>query len=252
MIDFSENMRAFTDRLKASIDDRADSLANTHEATTNLLDAARMFMVDVAHEHEARTEAVNDFMSRSHADRCETVKAMRETHAEELAAMSDEMRRMLDENMKSRTEYVADFMATSHADRCETARAMRDNHREEFATMREELHQTLDDANKTRLETVGMMRKTFQDAQVALATDLRAASTTWRQFAARRDQPTPRPAPTPVIEVVTAAPKAAAPRAAAPKTSHPQKAARQESVPDHPKGHRVTKPHRNARPRASS
>jgi hypothetical protein len=122
----------------------------------------------------------------SHADRCETVKAMRQTHREELAAMGDEMRRMLDETTKARVEDVADFLATSHADRCEAAQAMRDNHRAELAVMSDELHQMLDDSNKMRLETVGTMRKTFQAAQQALASDLRGAAMTWRQFAASR------------------------------------------------------------------
>jgi predicted nucleic acid-binding Zn ribbon protein len=186
MADFTESMTAFTNRLKASIDDRTESLANTHQATTDLLDAARNFMEDVALGHELRADEIQAFLSKSHANRCETVQAMREMHCEELAAMSAEMRRMLDENMKSRTEYVADFMATSHADRCEAAQAMRDNHREELAAMSDELHQMLDDSNKMRLETVGTMRKTFQAAQQALASDLRGAAMTWRQFAASR------------------------------------------------------------------
>jgi hypothetical protein len=189
MADFSENMKAFTDRLKTSIDDRAESLANTHQATTDLLDAARMFMNNVAVEHEARAESVNDFMARSHADRAESVKAMRDMHCEELAATSDEMRRMLDENMTTRAKYVAEFMTTSHANRCETAQAMRDNHREELAAMSDELHHTLDEANKMRLETVGAMRKTFQEARQTLATDLQDAANTWRQFAARSPGP---------------------------------------------------------------
>jgi hypothetical protein len=179
-------MKAFTDRLKSSIDERTESLANTHQATTDLLDAARMFMDSVAIEHDARAEYVNDFMSKSHADRCETVQAMRETHRDELAAMSDEMRRMLDEDMKTRIDYVTDFMTTSHAYRIETTKAMRDNHREELAAMSDELHHALDEANQTRLATVGAMRKSFQAAQHALATDLKGAAMTWRQFAASR------------------------------------------------------------------
>jgi hypothetical protein len=186
MADFNENMQAFTGRLKASIDDRAESLSNIHQATTDLIDAARMFMDDVALGHELRADEINAFMAKSHADRCETVQAMRESHRDELAAMSDDMRRMLDENMKARTESIGDFMTTSRAERLETAQAMRDNHREQLAMMSEELHHSLDEANKTRLETVGMMRKTFQDARHSLATDLKAASMTWRQFAASR------------------------------------------------------------------
>ena len=186
MADFTESMKAFTDRLQASIDDRTESLANTHQATTDLLGAARSFMENVAFEHEARAESVNNFMAKSHADRCESVQAMRDMHRDELAAMSDEMRRMLDENMKTRTDYMADFMTTSHAHRCETAQAMRDNHRSELAAMSEELRDTLEEANKMRLETVGAMRKSFQTAQQGLANDLKNAAMTWRQFAASR------------------------------------------------------------------
>ncbi len=186
MADFAENMKAFTDRLQASIDDRTESLENVRQATTDLLDSARMLMESISTEHEARADYVNDFMARSHADRCETVQAMQKMHRDDLAAMSDEMRRMLDENMKTRCDYVADFMSTSRADRLETAQAMRDNHREQLASMSEELHRTLDEANAMRLETVGTMRKTFQDAQHALKADLHGAAMTWRQFAASR------------------------------------------------------------------
>jgi hypothetical protein len=186
MADFQENMKAFTGRLQASIDDRAESLAGVHQATTDLLDAARMFMDDLALGSELRGDEIQAFMAKSHADRTESVQAIREMHREDLAAMSDEMRRMLDENMKTRIDYVADFMTTSRADRLEMAQAMRDNHREQLSAMSDGLHQMLDEANKQRLETVGMMRKTFQDARHELATDLKAASTTWRQFAASR------------------------------------------------------------------
>jgi hypothetical protein len=186
MADFTENMKSFTDRLKVSIDDRTESLASTHQATTDLLDAARMFMDDVALGHELRADEIQAFMAKSHADRAETVKAMRDMHCEELAAMSAEMRTRLDENMRSRVEYVADFLTTSHNDRCEAAQAMHEKHREELDAMSQELHHSLDDANKMRLETVGAMLKTFQDAQHSLATDLRGAAMTWRQFAASR------------------------------------------------------------------
>jgi hypothetical protein len=186
MADFTESMKAFTDRLKASIDDRSESLANTQQATTDLLDAARMFMDNVAFEHEARAEYVNDFMAKSHLDRCETVQAIRDKHRDELAAMSDELRQMLDENMKTRIDDVADFMMTSRAERLESAQAMRENHRSQLNAMSEELRHTLDEANQMRLETVGLMRKSFQDAQHALATDLKGAAMTWRQFAASR------------------------------------------------------------------
>lgn len=253
MADFTESMKAFTDRLMSSIDERGESLANTHQATTDLLNAARMFMNDVATEHEARAASVNEFMAKSHADRAETVQAMRDMHRDDLAAMSAEMRRMLDEDVKSRTEYVADFMATSHTNRCETARLMRDNHREELAAMRDELHHTLEAANKTRLETVGAMRKTFQDARSALSSDLRAASTTWRQFASGRHQmtsrpaPTPEPQPEPIVEVAATASRASHSRMAAPAMETAK-----ESTPDRPKARRGAQPHRTARSRASS
>jgi hypothetical protein len=186
MASFSDNMMAFTDRLKASIDDRAESLAGIRQDTADLIDTARKFMDDVALGHELRADEINAFLAKSHADRCEMVQAMREMHRDELASMSDEMRRMLDENRKSRCESVADFMSTSRADRLESAKAMHDCHRAELDAMSEELHHRLDDANKSRLETVGMMRKTFQEAQHSLATDLRSASTTWREFVASR------------------------------------------------------------------
>lgn len=186
MADFQENMKAFTGRLKASIDDRAESLAGVHEATTSLLDSARMFLENVADEHQARAEAVHAFMARSHADRAEAVNAMRQSHRESFTAMADAMHRSLDEQRKDRTEFVGEFISTSRADRLETAQAMRDNHREQLATMAEELNRALDQANHDRLETVGAMRRSFQDARQALATDLREAATAWRQFASSR------------------------------------------------------------------
>ncbi len=104
MADFTESMKAFTDRLKSSIDDRGDSLARVHQATTDLLDGARDFLENVSLEHQARAEHVHAFMSASRAHRCETVNAMRESHRESLAAMSDEMHRTLDEATQSRVE----------------------------------------------------------------------------------------------------------------------------------------------------
>jgi hypothetical protein len=186
MADFNESMKTFTDRLQASIDDRTESLGSIHQATTDLLDSARSFMEDVALGHELRTDEIQAFMARSRADRCETVQAMREMHRGDLAAMSDEMRRMLDETTTARVEFVNAFMTTSRADRLETARAMRDNHRDQLAAMSEELRATLDEANTMRRETVGAMRKSFQVAQRALANDLKGAAMTWREFAASR------------------------------------------------------------------
>jgi DNA-binding TFAR19-related protein (PDSD5 family) len=186
MADFTESMKAFTDRLKSSIDERGESLANIHQATTDLLGGARDFLENVALEHSTRAEQVHAFMSSSRANREETVKAMRDSHCESLAAMSDEMHRALDEATKSRVEEVKSFMSASHAYRCETSKAMRDSHREELAAMSDELHHTLDEANKSRLETVGMMRSTFKAAQNELATDLRDAAKAWREFAASR------------------------------------------------------------------
>jgi hypothetical protein len=186
MADFTESMKAFTDRLKSSIDDRDDSLARVHQATHDLLDGAREFLENVSLEHEARAEHVHAFMSNSRAHREETVKAMRDNHRESLAAMSDEMHHALEEGTKARIEEVNAFMTASHAHRCETSKAMRDAHREELATMSENLHHALDEANKTRLETVGMMRDTFKAARTELASDLRGASKAWREFAASR------------------------------------------------------------------
>ena len=187
MADFTESMKAFTDRLKSSIDDRGESLAHIHQATTDLLEGARGFLENISLEHDARAEQVHTFMANNRASRRETVGAMRDAHRESLAAMSDEMRRSLDEATKSRVEEVNAFMATSHATRCETSQAMRDGHREELAAMREELHHTLDEANKGRLEAVGMMRETFQAARQELAADLGNAAKAWRDFAGRRN-----------------------------------------------------------------
>ena len=186
MANFEESMKAFTGRLKASIDDRTDSLADMRQATNDLIDAARMFMDSVAIEHDARAEAINAFMAKSHADRHTYVSNMREMHRDELAAMSESMHEMLDENMKERNEYVRDFMSTSREDRLTASKAMRDAHREQLAMMSEQLRESLDEANRDRMETVGAMRDTFQTAQKALASDLKAASMTWRTFAASR------------------------------------------------------------------
>jgi uncharacterized FlaG/YvyC family protein len=186
MANFTDGMTAFTVRLKASIDDRGESLARVHQSTTDLLDGAREFLENVSLEHDARAEEVHAFMSSSRTHRCETVKAMLDNHRESLAAMSDEMHRALDEATKSRVEEVNAFLTASHADRCETTQAMRDKHRDELAAMSEELHHTLDEANKHRLETVGMMRTSFQTARNELASDLRGASKAWRDFASSR------------------------------------------------------------------
>ena len=186
MADFTESMKAFTDRLKSSIDDRGESLARVHQATTDLLDGAREFLENVSLEHDARAEQVHAFMSDSRAHRCETVKAMLDSHRENLATMSEELHNTLDQATKSRVEEMNAFMSASHAHRCETSKAMRDSHREELAMMSEELHHTLDQANKGRLEAVGMMRDTFRTARTELATDLRNASNAWREFAASR------------------------------------------------------------------
>jgi len=196
MADFTESMKAFTDRLRASIDDRDESLAHVHQATTDLLGAARTFLDNVGLENELRAEQVHAFMSNSRANRCETVKAMRDAHREGLAAMSDEMHRSLDEATKGRVEEVNAFMTASHAHRCETAKAMRDAHREELDSMREGLHHTLDEANKGRLEAVDMMRKTFETARHELASDLRDAAKAWREFASNRHAaPAPESSP---------------------------------------------------------
>jgi gas vesicle protein len=194
MAAFTVNMKAFTDRLKSSIEDRDESLASVRQATTDLLDGARNFLDNVALEHDARAEYVHTFMSSTRANREETVKAMRDSHCESLAAMSDEMHRTLDAATKSRVEEVNAFMATSHADRCASSKAMRDSHKEELAAMSEELHQTLDEANRARLEAVGMMRDTFQTARAELSSDLRDAAKAWREFAGRHDAaPTSKP-----------------------------------------------------------
>jgi CRISPR/Cas system-associated protein Cas10 (large subunit of type III CRISPR-Cas system) len=187
MADFTMNMKAFTDRLKSSIDDRGESLTRVHQATTDLLDGARDFLKNVSLEHDARSESVHAFMSNSRANREETVKAMRDSHCESLAAMSAEMHQALNEATKARVEEVNNFMTVSHDHRCETSQAMRDAHREELAAMREELHHTLEEANKSRLEAVGMMRDTFQAARQELAADLGDAAKAWRDFANRRD-----------------------------------------------------------------
>jgi hypothetical protein len=186
MADFTESMKAFTDRLKSSIDDRGESLTRVHQATTNLLDGARDFLTNVSLEHDARSESVHAFMSNSRANRQETVKAMRDSHCESLAAMSAEMHRALDEATKARVEEVNTFMTVSHDHRCETSKAMRDAHREELNAMSEELHHDLDEANKARMEAVGMMRDTFKTARNELASDLRDASKAWRDFASSR------------------------------------------------------------------
>lgn len=196
MAEFTESMKAFTDRLRSSIDDRGESLARVHRATTDLLDGARDFLEGVSLEHDARAEQVHAFMADSRAHRRETVKAMADSHRENLAAMSDEMHRTLDEATKGRIEEVNTFMADSRSHRLETFQAMRDGHREGLAAMGEELRHTLDEANKGRLEAVGLMRETFQVARHELASDLRDASRAWRDFAGRRDV-APMPEPTP-------------------------------------------------------
>jgi hypothetical protein len=200
MANFADGMKAFTDRLKSSIDDRGESLAQVHQATTNLLDGAREFLENVSLEHDARAEQVHAFMANSRANRQETVGAMRDMHRESLAAMSEEMHRTLGEATKARVEEVNAFMSASHAARCETTKAMRDMHKEELDAMREQLHHTLDEANKGRLEAVGMMRDTFQAARMELATDLRGASMAWRNFANRREA-APKPEPVMAVEM---------------------------------------------------
>jgi hypothetical protein len=195
MADFTVSMKAFTDRLKLSIEDRDESLASVRQATTDLLDGARNFLDNVAIEHDARAEYVTTFMSKSRAGRQETVKAMRDSHRESLATMSDEMHRTLEADTKSRVEEVNAFMATSHANRCETSKAMRAGHKEQLAAMSEELHQTLDEANKARLEAVGTMRETFQAARAELTSDLRDAAKAWGDFAGRHNVVVATPKP---------------------------------------------------------
>ncbi len=175
MAEFHDRMKAFTDRLKSSIEDRGDSLANVHQATVDLLGGARMFLNDVAHEHKERAEELNEFLSNTRARRDETVTAMRESHRDFLDNVAAEH--------GARAEEVNAFLASSHDRRVEMVGAMRDNHREELDAMRDEMRHTLDEANKARHHAVDTMTDAFRTARVELSKDLHGAAMAWREFA---------------------------------------------------------------------
>ncbi len=53
MTSFADRMNGFTNHLQSSIQERGDALTRVHGATNLLLDGARKFMSDVAHDHQA-------------------------------------------------------------------------------------------------------------------------------------------------------------------------------------------------------
>jgi len=187
MAEFHDRMKAFTDRLKSSIEDRGDSLASVHQATVDLLGGARMFLNDVADEHKARAEELNQFLSTTRANRDETVTAMRNSHREFLDSVAAEH--------QARAEDVNEFLTSSHDHRVEMVGAMRDHHREELDAMRDEMRHTLDEANKARHHAVDTMTGAFKTARIELSKDLHGASMAWREFASSARSPMSGPAP---------------------------------------------------------
>jgi len=179
MADFHDRMTVFTDSLRASIEDRGESLAHVRQETVNLLGDARAFLDDVAREHKTRAEDLHEFLATTRANRDESVSAMRERHQEFLGSVAAEH--------QARAEDVNAFLADSRDHRMETVGAMRDSHREALDTMRDELRNTLDEANKVRHDTVDTMTSAFRMARTELSADLRGAAAAWRDFASHRN-----------------------------------------------------------------
>jgi hypothetical protein len=109
MTHFADRMVEFTGRLKASIDDRGESLARVHQATTDLLGEARSFLETVEAEHHARAEEVNTFLANHREARHEAVGAMRTAHRESLDAMRHDLDETLGAARKARLEAVTEM-----------------------------------------------------------------------------------------------------------------------------------------------
>jgi DNA anti-recombination protein RmuC len=178
MAAFADRMKTFTGRLTSSIEDRTESLARVHQATTDLLDETREFLDDVAHEHAARADEVHAFLSTNRADRNEAVSAMRDGHREFLDGVAHEH--------GTRADEVQTFLSATRSDRNASVTAMRDGHLEALDAMRNELNHTLHEGGKARREAVDLMRDTFQTARRELSADLRDSAKAWREFAAGR------------------------------------------------------------------
>jgi len=78
---------------------------------------------------------------------------------------------------------------TTHRKECQqTVAEMRHSHQDSLRKMRDDLNHTLSETRKTRQDTVNQLRESFQHARNELASDLREASSAWRQFTAGRDE----------------------------------------------------------------
>ncbi len=181
MANFHDRMKSFTDRLQTSIEDRETALAHVHQATVDLLGGARMFMNNVAQDHQTMAEELNQFLSDTRSDREETVAQMRENHREFLDEVSAQH--------EQRAEDVDEFLSNSRSNRMETVGAMREAHCEQLDAMREKLRENLDEANKARLEAVEALTDAFRTARLDLAADLHQAAMSWRMFASHGRTP---------------------------------------------------------------
>ncbi|MFO0891264.1 MAG: hypothetical protein U0790_19235 [Isosphaeraceae bacterium] len=103
---FAERMKDLTDHLRDSIEHRGVALGEVHQATQNLLGAARTFMDNVTLEHHHRADELHEMLDEFRDDLQEKVKEMRRHHREHLHEMRAEMRHKLDENRATRHKTV--------------------------------------------------------------------------------------------------------------------------------------------------
>ena len=109
---FADRMKELTDHLQVSIEDRTDALGLVHQATNNVLHAARSFMEEVADAHEERAEELHETLEQFRGDLADRVDNMRQNHRDRLKHMRDETRHSLDENKAARHEAVSNMRRT--------------------------------------------------------------------------------------------------------------------------------------------
>ncbi len=106
---FAEQMKDLTDHLRDSIEGREDALDQVHQATHNLLGAARTFMDDVALEHHQRAEDLHDMLETFRDDLKDKVAEMQSNHRTRRETSREEMRRKLDEDRAARHKTVEEM-----------------------------------------------------------------------------------------------------------------------------------------------
>jgi len=118
---FTDRMASFTEHLKASIQERDESLRDIRRATEDVLKAAQGFVADVAADHHAMGESLHAELTADREARSERVAEMRHEHRASLDQMRDEMQKTLDATRQARQEAVHQMRGAFTVARCEVA-----------------------------------------------------------------------------------------------------------------------------------